>query len=189
MQKIPGIAVALVLLSGAAFAEKSRPAASHGFLRDHNLRLGVDTELGIPLGNYADQNSVGGGAFLNAELALLDAISATMRVGFQAHMDRSLAGTDSHVHAIPALLGMKAYIGPNRQGAFGAFELGMFDLMSSFVRGTVSNSSNDVRFGMGIGFGYQQSQWNARVNVHTQDVGHFGNAMMITGGIGYQFGL
>ena len=93
MQKILGIAIVLVLLSGAAIAEKPHPAASHGFLRDHSLRLGVDTELGIPLGNYADQNSVGGGAFVNGELALLDAISATMRVGFQAHLDRTLAGT------------------------------------------------------------------------------------------------
>jgi hypothetical protein len=44
-----------------------------------------------------------------------------------------------------------------------------------------------VRFGMGAGIGYQQNQWSARVNVHTQDVGNFGSAMMITGGIGYQF--
>jgi len=26
------------------------------------------------------------------------------------------------------------------------------------------------------------------VNVHTQDVGNFGNAFMMTGGIGYEFG-
>src|SRR5438552_19168559 len=128
MQKlISAIALGILVLSGAAVADRPRPATAHGFLHDHNLRLGVDTELGIPLGNYADQNSVGGGAFLNTELALLDAISATMRVGFQAHLDRTLAGTDSHVHAIPALLGIKAYIGPDRQGAFGAFEPGMFD--------------------------------------------------------------
>ena len=30
-------------------------------------------------------------------------------------------------------------------------------------------------------------RWNARVNVHSQDVGNFGSAMTITGGIGYQF--
>ena len=40
---------------------------------------------------------------------------------------------------------------------------------------------------LGLGLGVQQNQWNARVNVHSQDVGNFGSAMMITGGIGYQF--
>ena len=185
---ISRIAIGVLCLSSAAFAEKPRALASHSFLRDHSLRLGVDTELGIPLGNYSDQNSVGGGAFFNTELALLETVSATMRIGFQAHLDRSLGGVDSHVHAIPMLLGTKFYLGPDRQGMFGAFELGIFDLMSNVTRGAVSASSNDVRFGMGVGFGYQQSQWNARVNVHTQDLGHFGSAMMITGGIGYQFG-
>lgn len=185
---ISRIAIGVLCLSSAAFAEKPRALASHSFLRDHSLRLGVDTELGIPLGNYSDQNSVGGGAFFNTELALLETVSATMRIGFQAHLDRTLGGVDSHVHAIPVLLGTKFYLGPDRQGMFGAFELGIFDLMSNVTRGAISASSNDVRFGMGGGFGYQQSQWNARVNVHTQDLGHFGSAMMITGGIGYQFG-
>lgn len=183
---IPAVAIGLVCLSGAAFAER-RSAPSHNFLREHNLRLGVDTELGIPLGNYSDANSVGGGAFLNGELALVDALSATMRIGFQAHLDRTVGGVDSHVHSIPFLLGTKYYLGGERQGMFGAFELGIFDLMSSVSRGAVSNSSNDVRFGMGAGLGYQQNQWSARVNMHAQDVGHFGDSMMITGGVGYQF--
>src|SRR5205814_4315265 len=178
----------ILVLSGAAVADRPRPATAHGFLHDHSLRLGVDTELGIPLGNYADQNSVGGGAFVSSELAMMELLSATLRIGFQAHMDRTVGGTDSHVHAIPILLGTKYYLGPDRQGMFGAFELGIFDLMSSVSRGAVSATSNDVRFGMGAGLGYEQGQWNARVNVHTQDDGHFGNAMMITGGIGYQFG-
>lgn len=188
MRNISGIALGVLFLSGAAFAERAHVAPSHGFLRDHNLRVGVDTEVGIPLGNYSDQNSVGGGAFLNTELALLDTVSATLRIGFQAHMDRSLGGADSHVNAIPMLLGAKTWFGAERQGMFGAFELGLFDLMSSVSRGTVSASSNDLRFGMGAGVGYQQNQWNVRVNLHTQDVGHFGDAMMISGGLGYQFG-
>ena len=86
------------------------------------------------------------------------------------------------------LLGTKAWFGSERQGMFGAFELGIFDLMSSVTRGTVSATSNDVRFGMGAGLGYQQNRWNMRVALYTQDVGNFGSAMMISGGIGYQFG-
>jgi hypothetical protein len=186
MQKIiSAIAVGVLCVSGAASAERVRAPASHGFLRDHGLRLGVDTELGIPVGNYADQNGVGGGVFLNTELALLETLSATLRVGFQGHLDRTLGGADSHVHAIPFLAGTKYYFGNERQGMFGAFEMGIFDLMSS-VSGV--GSSNNVRFGMGAGVGYEQGQWNARVNIHTQDVGNFGSAMMITGGVGYQFG-
>ncbi|HKB48236.1 MAG TPA: hypothetical protein VKC57_11105 [Ktedonobacterales bacterium] len=184
---ISAIAIGLLFVSSAARADKMRSAGSHSFFKEHNLRLGVDTEVGIPLGNYADANSVGGGAFLIGELALLEQLSATMRIGFQAHLNRTVAGADSHVNALPVLLGAKYYVGPDREGMFGAFEFGMFDLMSSVSRGAISATSNDVRFGMGAGIGYQQNQWSARVNVHTQDVGNFGNAMMITGGIGYQF--
>jgi hypothetical protein len=184
---ISAIAIALLSVSSAARADKARSVGSHNYLKDHNIRLGVDTEVGIPLGNYADANSVGGGAVLSGDLALLEQLSATMRIGFQVHMDRTVAGVSSHVHAIPILLGAKYYLGPDRVGMFGALELGMFDLMSSVTRGNISASSNDVRFGMGAGIGYQQSQWSARVNLHSQDVGNFGSAMMITGGIGYQF--
>jgi hypothetical protein len=184
---ISAIAISLLFVSSAARADKARNAVPHSFLKEHNIRLGIDTEVGIPLGNYADANSVGGGAVLSGDLALLEQLSATMRIGFQAHMDRTVAGVSSHVHSIPILLGTKYYLGPDRVGMFGAFELGMFDLMSSVTRGNISASSNDLRFGMGAGIGYQQSQWSARVNVHTQDVGNFGSAMMITGGIGYQF--
>lgn len=183
---ISALAIGLLCVSTAARADRSH--ASHGFFKDHNARLGVDTEFSIPLGNYSDANSVGGGLFLNGELAMLETLGATARIGFQAHMDRTVGGLSSHVNAIPVLLGMKYYVASDHQGLFGAFELGMFDLMSSVSRGAVSASSNDVRFGMGAGLGFQQSQWNARVNVHTQDFGNFGNAMMITGGIGYQFG-
>lgn len=188
MKLISAIAVGLLFVSSAARADKMRSAGTHSFLKEHNLRLGVDTEVGIPLGNYADVNSVGGGAILNGELALLDQLSGTLRIGFEAHMNRTLAGADSHVNAIPMLLGAKYFTGPDRQGIFGAFEFGMFDLMSSVSRGAVSATANNLRFGMGVGFGYQQNQWNARVNVHTQDVSSFGDAMMISGGIGYQFG-
>lgn len=184
---ISAIAIGLLFVCGAARADKLRSAASHDFFKEHSIRLGVDTEVGVPLGNYSDANSVGGGALLNGELALLEQLSGTVRIGFQAHMNRTVAGVDSHVNAIPMLLGAKYFVGLDRQGMFGSFELGMFDLMSSVTKGTINATSNDLRFGMGAGIGYQQSRWNARVSVHSQDVGSFGSAMMITGGIGYQF--
>src|SRR5437762_541998 len=53
----------------------------------------------------------------------------------------------------------------------------------------VGNSAdqNDLKFGTGIGVGYAMKQWNARINVHTQSVGDFADALMITAGVGYQF--
>jgi hypothetical protein len=189
MRNILHVALGVLFLSGAAFAERTRPSSqSHDFLREHNLRVGVDTEVGIPLGNYGDQNSVGAGVLVNGELALLDTISATLRLGYEAHVDRTFGAVNSHVNAIPMLLGAKMWFGAERQGMFGAAELGMFDLMSSVSQGQSSATSNNLRFGLGAGVGYQQGPWNARVSVHSQDVGNFGSAMMISGGIGWQFG-
>jgi hypothetical protein len=179
----------LLCLSSAANAERS--SGSRHSSR-HNILVGVDSEFAIPLGNYADVNSVGMGAVLVGELPMLETVSATARVGFQGHFNRTVGnGLGAHVNAIPVLLGAKYYIGGDRQGLFGAFELGMFDLMSSVeqrVGGNVTtNTSNDVKFGMGLGLGISQDRWNARVNLHTQDVGNFGSAFVISGGIGYQF--
>jgi hypothetical protein len=182
------VATGLLFVSGAAHAQRH---PSHGFL-GRGMTIGLDTDVSIPLGNYADANSVGGGAMVTAEYHLLDMVGATMRVGFEAHMNRTVGNTDSHVHAIPVLLGMKYYMSGNRTGMFGSFEAGIFDLMSSVtvpVRGVpTTTSSNDVKFGMGLGLGWQQERWSARLSVHTQDVGNFSDAVVITTGIGYQFG-
>ena len=179
----------LLCASGARaerFSQGSRPHAKH-------ILVGLDTEFGIPLGDYSDVNSVGAGAMLVGEYHVMNMVGLTARLGFQAHVSRTIgANLSAHVNAIPFLLGTKYYMGGEREGLFGAFELGLFDLMSSVdtpgPRGSVvSNSSNDVKFGMGAGLGYQEERWNARVSLHTQDVGNFGRALTITGGVGYQF--
>jgi hypothetical protein len=181
------VAGLLLCFSGAALAD--RTGSRHG--RGRTILLGVETEFGIPLGNYADVNSVGGGVMFVGEHPLMDMLSLTGRVGFRAHVDRTVNGLGAHVHAIPVLLGTKYHIGGERAGLFGAFELGMFNLLSSVERrvggNVTSTTSTDVKFGLGVGVGYQEDRWNARVNIHTQDIGNFGSAFMITGGIGYQF--
>jgi hypothetical protein len=183
------IACLLLCVSAAAHADRTRAAHSRGFLRGHSLMFGVDTEVGVPLGNYADASSVGGGAAVTGELTLLETVSATMRVGFEAHTDRNVATASSHVHALPILLGTKYYLGAERAGLFGAFEAGTFILMSSATPARGAGvSSTDLKFGLGAGIGFQQDRWNVRMNIHTQDVGSFGNALMMTGGIGYEFG-
>jgi hypothetical protein len=155
--------------------------------------FGVDTDFAVPLGNYADASSVGAGIAVTGEYTLLETVSATLRVGFEAHTSRTLGNLDSHVHALPVLLGTKYYLASEREGLFGAFELGLFDLMSSVTttpaRGAATTtSSNDLKFGLGAGLGYQQDRWNVRIALHTQDVGNFGDAFVLTGGLGYEFG-
>jgi len=155
----------------------------------HQIQVGVDVDAALPLGNYADFNGFGGGALLTIEYPLMEQLSLTGRAGFQYHLDKSpIAGVDSHIHAIPVLLGAKYYImQQDRQGLFAAAEMGMFDLMGSATANGTSLTSNDVKFGIGAGVGYQWNQWNARLNVHSQDIGNFGDAVMVTGGVGYQF--
>ena len=182
------IACLLVCVSGAAYAERAHSTHTRGFFSRHNLVFGADTAIAVPLGNYADANNVGGSIAATGELALLDMLSGTMRVGFEGHASRDIAGVSSHVHALPILFGAKYYLGSERVGLFGAFEAGTFLLMSgaspAVGQGT---SSTDVRFCLGAGIGIQQDRWNVRLNVHTQDVGNFGSAFMMTGGIGYEF--
>jgi hypothetical protein len=181
-------ATVLLCLSSAAFAQQKR--ASH-VLGKHAISFGLDTDVSIPLGNYADANSVGGGAMVTAEYPMTEMLGVTMRLGFEAHMNRTVGNIDSHVHAIPVLFGTKYYMSGNGAGMFGAFEAGIFDLISTVSTGgnrPTSATSNDVKFGMGLGLGYQQDRWNVRLNVHTQDIGNFSDAVVITTGIGYQFG-
>jgi len=192
MKNAIGIVAALLFVSGAAHAERSHASPRSqrvNATRVHNILFGVDTEIAVPLGNYSDVNSVGGGPIVSAEYTLTDTWGATFRMGFQGHVDRTFGAVDSHVHSIPMLLGTKYYIGSDREGMFGAFEAGMFDLMSSStLPGTNAITSNDLKFGMGVGIGYQQDRWSARINLHTQDIGNFGSAFMVTSGIGYHFG-
>ena len=189
------VAVGILCLSGAARADKSgAPSTSRNNTSSlssssHSIFLGVDADFALPLGTYGDVNGVGGGAMLTAEYPVIEQLSATARIGFQFHTDKNVLGADTHVHSIPVLLGARYYVLPmgERQGLFASAELGMFDLMTSASAGGTSASSNDVKFGVGGGIGYQWNQWNARVNIHTHDVGNFGDALMVTGGIGYQF--
>lgn len=191
MKKVlAAMAVGALCVSTAAHAERNRGSHS-SFLKEHTLRLGVDTQISAPIGNYADVNGGGGGVFVSSEMSMSEMLSLTGRIGFQMHADRNLLGSasnSSHVNAIPFLVGGKYYLAGDREGMFGALELGLFDLMSTVTTGATSASQSDLKFGMGVGLGIQQSQWNARVSMHSQDFGHFGDRMVVSGGIGYQFG-
>ncbi len=185
MKKLTMAAMAILFcFSGAASAQSARRSSSMSSTHHETFFVSTELEFGMPIGNYSDVNGVGGGVMLVGEYPLLDALSATARIGFQYHANKAVSPTvDVHVHSIPILLGAKYYLMPDRQGLFGAFELGLFDLMTS----AGNTSQNDLKFGTGVGVGYAMKQWNARVNLHSQDVGHFGDLLMITAGVGYQF--
>jgi hypothetical protein len=181
----------LLCFAGAARADKSPRTPSRSSMlgsAEHQVYFGADADFALPIGNYSDVNGVGGGVLLTAEYPLagiVDQLSLTARAGFQFHIDKDLgAGVNSHVHSIPVLFGAKYYImEQNRQGLFAAAEVGLFDLMLSSTVG----SDSSMKFGAGAGIGYAYDKWNARVNVHTHDVGNMGDSVMITAGVGYQF--
>jgi hypothetical protein len=190
MKKLTTVAAALVLcLSVAARAESARRSTAVSGSHEQKFLVGVDADFGLPIGSYADANGVGGGVLLTGEYPVIENLSATARIGFQYHLDKNIPalGADTHVHSIPVLLGAKYYVMPEKQGLFAAAELGMFDLMTGVSSGGASASQNDVKFGGGVGAGWAMKQWNVRVNLHSHDFGHFGDAIMITAGAGYQF--
>jgi hypothetical protein len=195
MNKVITTAAVILCLAGSAHAGDAR--TSHGrssamASTSHTVLLGVDVDAALPVGNYGNANGFGAGALLNVEYPAIEQLSLTGRVGFQFHTNKSItafgATIDNHVHSIPVLLGAKYYVlQQDRQGLFAAAEMGLFGLMIGASSGATSASDTQMKFGVGAGLGYQWKEWSARVNVHTHDVGNFGDAVMLTGGVGYQF--
>jgi Outer membrane protein beta-barrel domain len=191
MNKVITAAV-ILCLAGAANAGDARTSHNRSQVASsaHQILIGVDVESALPLSSaYSDLNGPGAGALLTIEYPMMEQLSLTGRVGFQFHFDKSpVAGIDSHVHAIPVLLGAKYYImQQDRQGLFAAAEIGTFGLMASVSNGTTSASDTQLKVGMGAGVGYAWDKWNVRLNIHAQDVGNFGDFVMVSGGVGYQF--
>jgi len=191
MNKVITAAV-ILCLAGAANAGDARTSHNRSQVASsaHQILIGVDVESALPLSSaYSDLNGPGAGALLTIEYPMMEQLSLTGRVGFQFHFDKSpIAGIDSHVHAIPVLLGAKYYImQQDRQGLFAAAEIGTFGLMASVSNGTTSASDTQLKVGMGAGVGYAWDKWNVRLNLHAQDVGNFGDFVMVSGGVGYQF--
>src|SRR5882762_8589547 len=121
MKKLTMAAMAILFcLSGAASAQSTRRTSSVSSMHHETFFVSTELEFGMPIGNYSDINGVGGGVMLVGEYPLLDALSATARIGFQYHANKAVSPTvDAHVHSIPVLLGAKYYLMPDRQGLFG----------------------------------------------------------------------
>jgi len=190
MKKLTMTAVAVLFcVSGAVRAESSRRTTTISSASHEKFWVGVDGDFALPIGNYSNVNGVGGTLLVVGEYPLMPELSATARIGFQYHTNTNVGGADAHIHSIPVLLGAKYYVMSHgdRQGLFGAFELGMFDLMTDVSSPAGSASQNDLKFGTGVGIGYAMKEWNARVSLHSHDVGHFGDSLMVSAGVGYTF--
>ena len=192
MNKVITTAAVILCLAGAANAGDARTSHNRSQVAStaHQVLIGVDVETALPLSSaYSNLSGPGAGALLTIEYPLMEQLSVTGRAGFQYHLDKSpIAGVDSHVHAIPVLLGAKYYVMQNdRQGLFAAAEVGTFGLMASASAGGASASDTQLKFGVGVGAGYQWKEWSFRLNAHSQDIGNFGDFFMLTGGVGYQF--
>jgi hypothetical protein len=189
---IATMSAVLLCLAGAANAGDAR---SHGVSgrnmssKSQTVSFGVDSDFSLPMSTYGDVNGPGLGALLTVEYPMIEQLSLTARAGFEFHLDKSpIAGVDSHVHAIPVLFGAKYYVlEKDRQGLFAAAEMGLFTLMTSASSGGASGSSTDMKFGIGAGVGYQWNEWNFRLNLHSHDIGNFGDLLVVSGGVGYQF--
>src|SRR4051812_49698034 len=125
MKNAIAMIAALLCVGGAARAEKihSSPRNHKDEVRVHNILFGLDTEVAVPVGNYADVNSIGGGPILTGEYTLTDTWGVTMRFGFQGHSDRTIGGVGSHPHPLSMLLRTQYYMGPERPGLVRAFAL------------------------------------------------------------------
>jgi hypothetical protein len=184
---IATMSAVLLCLAGAANAGDAK---SHGVSgrnmssKSQTILIGVDGDVALPLSSYSDVNGIGGGALLTVEYPMLEQLSLTARAGFEFHGSTTTLGVDSHVHNIPVLFGAKYYLmESDRQGLFAAAEMGLFALMAD-VGGL---SDTQMKFGVGAGVGYQWKEWNFRVNIHSHDIGNFGDAVMLSAGIGYEF--
>jgi len=192
MNKVITTAAVILGLAGAANAGDARTSHNRSAVAStaHQVFIGVDVESALPLSSaYSDVSGPGAGALITIEYPLMEQLSLTGRAGFQYHLDKSpIAGLDSHIHAIPVLLGAKYYImQQDRPGLFAAAEVGTFGLMASVSTPSGSASDTQLKVGMGAGVGYAWNQWNARLSIHSQDVGNFGDMVMVSGGVGYQF--
>ena len=194
------VAVLMALASFGAGAQTSgmNTSASPG---PRGVIVGAEGELAIPIGNYSDATGLGIGASITGEYPVNPMISLTGRIGFQFHLSKSVTtpfgSADSHVHALPILVGGHYYFQAQpgttmtsssaRQGIFGAAELGFFWLFSGASSGGVSASSSDLKFGIGAGAGYQMGALSFRAMIHSHSIGSFGDTLMLTGVVGYEF--
>jgi hypothetical protein len=187
MKTLTTVVLAVLFCASAARADSIRSTTVTG--KDQaKILFGADADFALPIGNYSDVNGVGGSLMLKGEYPVLPEVGATLRIGFQFHSNKDLGGgISAHVHSIPVLFGAQYYFMPDHQGVFAAAEMGLFYLMAGASAGGVSATTSDAKFGMGAGVGYQMKEWNIRVNLHSQDIGSFGDSLMLSGGVGYQF--
>ncbi|MBS2020839.1 MAG: hypothetical protein JST92_00390 [Deltaproteobacteria bacterium] len=189
MKRILAAFVAALALSAASAARADgaapAPAGAAAGAPEKKFLIGGEASLGLPIGDWANANSIGIGLYVNGEYLFQPQITFTGRLGFNYH----LSNNDLHSTVIPVMVGGRYYFtaATPHQGLFGFAELGFNDIMVTASYNGFSASSSAIYLGLGAGAGYQMGPWTFKVGINAADIGSFGSSLEISAHASYQF--
>ena len=171
-------ALALSIVSSSAFAAEK-------------MGIGADAEFALPVGNLSDAAGIGFGALGKFNFNLNDNLSLTGRLGFVYHLAKDFGGISVGISYVPVRAGVKYFFMGNNDGVYAGGEAGVNYLMthvSSSVPGLSGlGGDSSLKFGLGVGGGYQLGKLDFRGGLNFLDVGHFGDSIVIALNVGYRF--
>lgn len=168
--------------------EKRAPAEDPGTSvaeGDKKMKFGADLAFVLPVGDWSDVTGIGLGALLRFEVKLAEQVSFTARAGYIGHLEKNGLSTNE----IPLIFpGIKVHFG----GAYLGAELGLLSFGAKltleddfFGGGTVSDS--EMKFGMTVGFGYEISDVDLRLQLFAPSLADIGDLLGIMVNVGYTF--
>lgn len=147
--------------------------------------LGIDLEAALPVSNFGDAAGPGFGALLRYEFTIVTRANVTARAGVVYHLSKNPApGFSSTIIEIPLLAGLKVAVSP---ALYVAGELGVFVNHASVSTPFGDASDTNSKLGMTLGAGYRLAALDLRVGLAMIDLGHAGDSLELTGGVGYNF--
>jgi hypothetical protein len=153
------LVLAVWLSATPAFADESVVAVAP------RPTLAVDALAVVPVGDYANAASVGGGAAARFEVPL-GPVFATACAGIVGNVMR----TSSSLTMLPLYAGVRVPLGAS--GAYAAGELGMTYWIGGVSSGYGSASSSDTRFGLAAWAGYRRRTLDLRAGLFAPDAGN-----------------
>ncbi len=127
--------------------------------------LAVDALAVVPVGDYANAATVGGGAAARFEVPL-GPVFATACAGIVGNVMR----TDSSLTMLPFYAGVRVPIGAS--GAYAAGELGITYMIGSVSTAYGSASASDTKLGLAAWAGYRRGALDLRGGLFAPDAGN-----------------
>jgi hypothetical protein len=180
--KLATVAALALAGPGLASAQEPPPAEMSPVpAAASKMRLGVDGNVNIPVGDLADGAGIGIGALLRFEYALQEQLSLTARAGYVYHFEKNSITFSQ----IPVMFGAKFLLTPE---FFLTGEVGFVRAAASIDFQGQSVSADDTNLALGLGGGYQlNDQLSLRGGLNILDVGHAGESLVVFLGVGYDF--